>query len=307
MPSNPKRAVRLAVAHFSAATTIFIARGAAVSRGWVIRGLILMGIAVSYLIYELVTSRPIVRNVPGMFRILIAIFAVTIFAGVNRDTIKGFFRPGPIPQEEQIQIPPFFKEAADEHRNDLGKPTASATPQPHAYKAEHEHGIVLWMFSYAKIYLLPDDLSQPWDWRTDVTAPGDNPYYYYDGLLTGREPFKHIPKGLYPPWGGVALRWEQEPEKLHNEVGWRKWHCPMDAGVYTQRFEKGFIVGPFYWLDNYDKNFPQIFVILDNGKWDSLRANPDTAKLADCNWIYVYGRPEYLRYPKKKTIAGIMK
>lgn len=95
MPSNPKRAVRLAIAHFSAATTIFLAGAAAVSRGWVIRGLILMAIAVLYLIYELVTSKPISKNVPEMIRLLIALFAIVIFLGFNEQTIKGFFRTAP--------------------------------------------------------------------------------------------------------------------------------------------------------------------------------------------------------------------
>jgi hypothetical protein len=95
MPDSMRKAVRLSMAHVSAATTIFLAGAAAVSRGWVIRGLILMGLAVLYLIYELVSSRPIRQNVPGMFRFLFALFACVIFLGINKDTIKGFFKPAP--------------------------------------------------------------------------------------------------------------------------------------------------------------------------------------------------------------------
>jgi hypothetical protein len=105
MPSNPKRAVRLAFAHLSAATTIFLAGAAAVSKGWVIRGLLLMAIAVLYLLYELITSRPIRNNVPGMFRLLIAVFAIAIFLSLNEQTIKGFFRSPNISKAEPAASP----------------------------------------------------------------------------------------------------------------------------------------------------------------------------------------------------------
>lgn len=90
MSSNSKLTVRLAVAHLSAAVTIFLAGMAAASSGSIVLGFTLMGVAVLYLMFELVTSKPLVENVPGMLRLLIAIFILAIFIGLNKSTIKGF-------------------------------------------------------------------------------------------------------------------------------------------------------------------------------------------------------------------------
>ena len=97
MPNDPKQTVRLAAAHLSVATTLFLAGIGAARAGYVLTGLLFMGIAVLYLIFELVTSKPIARNVPEMMRLLMAIFAIAVFAGVNRDTINGFFGTSPTP------------------------------------------------------------------------------------------------------------------------------------------------------------------------------------------------------------------
>ena len=117
--SNPVRSI---ATHVSVAATIFLAGTAAVSRGYVIFGLALMGFAVLYLIYELVASKPIRNNVPGMFRLLIAIFAVAIFMGLNRDTIKGFFSPSPTPTPSPSPSPTSTPIAQLEARS---KPTAT--------------------------------------------------------------------------------------------------------------------------------------------------------------------------------------
>ena len=90
-PKESRNAVRLAAAQLSAVVTIFLAGVAAVSKGYLISGMALMGFAVLYLIFELVTSEPVAKNVPGMFRLLMAIFAAAIFLALNESTIKGFF------------------------------------------------------------------------------------------------------------------------------------------------------------------------------------------------------------------------
>src|SRR5262249_52396384 len=98
---NPIRSI---ATHVSVAATIFLAGAAAVSKGYVIFGLALMGFAVLYLIYELIVSKPMRSNVPGMLRLLIAVFAVVIFMGLNRETIKGSF-PTPAPPALPTPMP----------------------------------------------------------------------------------------------------------------------------------------------------------------------------------------------------------
>lgn len=119
MPDDPKQTVRLAIAHLSAATTLFVAGIGAVKAGYVPLGLALMVIAFLCLIWELFTSKPIAKNVPGMMRLLIAVFAGAIFLGTNRVTINGFFGISPTPSPTPTPSP-------------SPSPTKTPTPMPSA-------------------------------------------------------------------------------------------------------------------------------------------------------------------------------
>jgi hypothetical protein len=98
------------------------------------------------------------------------------------------------------------------------------------------------------------------DWKRDVTN--------YDPT-TLKVIFKNVPKGKFPPYGGVASRWLDEKKgRDWSAIGWSGWQCSNDH-AHLQEFERGRMVGLFRNVPK-ENNEGQIFVILDRVKdWDS--------------------------------------
>jgi hypothetical protein len=97
-----------------------------------------------------------------------------------------------------------FESVYREHKTKLGKPIGSVMKDDHAYEAAHEHAIVIYIESLTAFYRLENTASK-WTKYPDA-------YWEYVDWFNDRWLRQHFstPKGLNPPFGGVAKNWERD-------------------------------------------------------------------------------------------------
>lgn len=98
----------------------------------------------------------------------------------------------------------------------------------------------------------------------------DEGKYYVDADLRKMPMFSHIPKRLYPPHGGIAKHWRDEPDRW-KWIGWRQWHCDLYGLVSDQKFENGWIIGVL--RVSQTRNAGEVIVLLNDDKWIPVQAN----------------------------------
>jgi len=87
------------------------------------------------------------------------------------------------------------------------------------------------------------------------------------------------PEGKTYPDGGIAKLWFAEPT-WWRQIGWKEWSCryPM-ASVFYQRFEHGYMMGPFRGKREY--YYALILTLSDDGSWSAERE--DSLLAPACN------------------------
>lgn len=178
--------------------------------------------------------------------------------------------PAPI----ETPVYPLFQAAYDDYSKELGSALKDAEPLANpGYYAEHEHAKAIWIQRDDAFYLLghdykwkrqPDKWGERWrDWLNDE---------HNKRVLRGK--FGLPPKGKYPPYGGVALGWENDPSNWE-WIGWRLWHCSYSPGtpdktIHIQTFDRGFIIGGYARTSSGDTG-QRIFVVMDTDQRWSAR------------------------------------
>lgn len=153
---------------------------------------------------------------------------------------------------------------------ELGNAKGEAEPQRFVYHARHQHGIAIWSEIPGVFYLLNPD-TQKWTQVMDPDTSNDPKFGDEAELVRQYKP----PKGLYPPYSGVAKMTERDP------AGWM-WlgfreaspHCDyLDAVIRIQEFDGGKIMGGFVRNPAYKE--PAGFVLINEGHRWSTRVLPD--------------------------------
>ena len=157
--------------------------GLALGSKW---GLLLIALSVLYLAWELFTSGPIRRNVPGMLSFLFAVMALSIVIALNKGNLDRYFKPRSLPTDKNPSTVPLPTSASP----------ASAPPSSQPQLPEQNPAVLLQCQDRAlpiewneqKLYFLPVYLplnppktgpplrglasnefgsARPWMWGTD--------------------------------------------------------------------------------------------------------------------------------------------
>src|SRR5437870_3454480 len=148
----------------------------------------------------------------------------------------------------------------------LGAPKADAEPVVNSYIAQHYNETAIWIERPFKTWFFLAFHSGKWSEAGDP-YPRENSTFFNDDC--NRKRFG-TPKGFYPPYGGLAVLWEKNVVEWKDRMGWRRWHCHHGGVVYLQKFDGGYILGPF--SSGPDKIEAQIFVLTNDQKWLSREA-----------------------------------
>lgn len=146
-----------------------------------------------------------------------------------------------------IPVYPRFRSIHASHQ-ELGDPRKSEEMLDVVYFGAYENAIVIWIKRTNTDFTLDQHgnwkaISRP-DMQIDKTKEG-NLRWYSDTCNRAK---LHIPEDVLPPWGGLAMLWDQDLKKGTNDVKWvggRSWHCEYRDVVYRQEFDNGFVIG---WL-----------------------------------------------------------
>jgi hypothetical protein len=188
---------------------------------------------------------------------------------------KGPSLPASVPITS-IDVDPQFKQIQETFPT-LGKPRLPAELALDAYQAVYENANILWVRSLLTIFVLPTDGPSRTTWQVNDTDWSKDPKLFDDNWL--RSQFTEIPADRYPPHGGVAYYWLQNPAQW-KVIGWRKWYCRFYSQIRYQQFENGTVFGNFHL--NPDEDAGQIFVLFKDGSWFSrLALSPAPSCLAD--------------------------
>jgi hypothetical protein len=172
---------------------------------------------------------------------------------------KGPSLPSLVPTAT-IEVDPQFKQI-QETVPQLGKPRLPAVLADDAYQAVYDQANIIWIKSLFSILTLPTDAARKVTWQEDTNYSKDLKFFNDDWLKTQ---FADVPDGKYPPHGGVAYYWLQNPDQW-KWVGWRKWYCRFFNQIRYQQFENGTVVGIFH--SDPAKDAGQIFIVLNDNSW----------------------------------------
>jgi hypothetical protein len=166
----------------------------------------------------------------------------------------------PDPTPEPIVYAPFFP-IWQEYEGRLGRAKASEELDDLAHQVSHEHAMVIWFHGLFRFYALFQDGQL--ELKPDL-AMEDSADWLNVGLLRRRF---EAPQWLQPPFDGVAKLWSRD-RFWQDRVGWGTGQllCYYYSQVYHQRFDHGYIVGPF--RSNSREDFPeaQVYVLLEDDK-----------------------------------------
>ena len=155
-----------------------------------------------------------------------------------------------------LTYPPF--ELIAQHY-ELGKALAAEEKLAQAYQGEYKGVPVIWNDQTTEFYWR-DRNTNTWESHSDTV---DNDPKWFDDDYVRK--LLHIPEGSDPPYGGVA-RLSAEDENIWRKIGVRLWHCQYNWVSYQQRFQHGFIIGPFI-LSSTLPNVARAFVVRNDKQW----------------------------------------
>jgi hypothetical protein len=150
----------------------------------------------------------------------------------------------------------------------LGRPIQGEFPEG-AYEAWHENALVIWMNLLPGFAIMPFD-SKKWIHRDDLKQDTALQKDEYVRQLLRRQ----IPKGKFPPTGGVATLFQQDIDQWITVIGWREADCII-PDTHIQRFEHGWIIGPV--LLDPKRSDSRYLVLLDNDERYPEYANASPA------------------------------
>jgi hypothetical protein len=145
----------------------------------------------------------------------------------------------------------------------LGYPTTEAKKPHFSYMAMHEHALVAYFDDPLDLYVIRDN--GKWDTKPRLSLPStDDPLCTKDYPDAASRLFHRIPKDLQAPFCVVALAWLADSD-WWERIGWRKFHCGFDQGIFLQTFANGEIIGPF--RSRKDQNHGMDVVLFKDGTW----------------------------------------
>jgi hypothetical protein len=168
--------------------------------------------------------------------------------------------------------PPFAPVYDEFHRTlnspiDISRPAAvSPADAKHSagmYFFEHSD-IIIWIQQKRIFYRIKHD--RTWEPRPHAIETSDSKWWTDDYVRQTLD----LPTNKKSPVGGIAAEWAANPVDW-DWLGSMDWQCPVNGrDVYSQKFADGLLIGPLPIKEGSDAG--QIFVLFDNGKWESRRA-----------------------------------
>jgi hypothetical protein len=151
------------------------------------------------------------------------------------------------------------------------------------YQAQHQKARILRSSKPALLLVLKDADSQ---WKKEESLDHWPPLKYQD-LGEDRKPIDFLerhfrpPKGLLPPYGLVAYRWDHAWDYWKRMVGWRERHCNLCTSTTFLEFSGGMVIGPIRVDPQYGNGI--VVVLLNDGNVWKVREWPWSVKCVPVN------------------------
>jgi hypothetical protein len=144
-----------------------------------------------------------------------------------------------------------------------------------AYQAAYDRATVIWIRSPVTFYIIRRD-PNTWMQYQEDTIPDRS--YFDENYLRTLPLFRRVPKDRFPPYTGLAVVWQKDPDHWFGLLGWRRWHRQIKS-VMFQTFEKGVVIGPM--LFGADAESGLVYVLYDDKTWktNAVRAIPKRKEL----------------------------
>lgn len=158
-----------------------------------------------------------------------------------------------------------FRPTYEQFSEKLGKPIAPAKEHPLAYQGVYENGEAIWTGD--GWYVFSKSGNHKWFYEPEPSSPNDP----RDLSDQDARKYLRLPYGWIPPYGGIVELWHSNSKK-YSWLGSRQWHCRLDmAGVHSQRFSHGIILGPLWKVYPGGLKQSDNIILFDNGNIDADR------------------------------------
>jgi len=130
---------------------------------------------------------------------------------------------------------------------DVGRSTDGAY-QAWFVNAQNEKTVSIFIKSASAFFIVPAFAGDSEGYRREYDNEWDQNYYSDRWLVRHFATLgRPVPRGLYPPWGGMAHFFldTRDLDGWIKRVGWRKEDCTLPKNyVHWQQFDHGWIIGP---------------------------------------------------------------